>query len=110
MSDWPKKMWLWYNAPLDIWSASSIMPSTNTIATGNVTQVLVYPADQAPEPVMWWDGHMDASGTKSGGFSIPLYLAPPNAEQIRAEERGQLASMLEMMGQKIAAAAIRSLK
>jgi hypothetical protein len=61
------------------------------------------PADQAPEPV-GFTIRDDNSGVMIANISdlsvpeyAPLYLAPPNAEQIRAKEQERCAKYLEAM-------------
>jgi hypothetical protein len=73
MSDWPKKMWM------DASGHVSIYPGMN-----ECVPVLVYPADQAPEPVGFTirDDNSGAMIARIDDHSVPeyapLYLAPPS--------------------------------
>jgi hypothetical protein len=110
MIDLPKKMWMSRikYGHAEIYETDYLNP--------NHALVLVYPADQAPEPV----ARLHVAGIRGtieflkpmhmneGAFD--LYLAPPNAEQIRAEERERCAKTLELRGYEVAAGYIRSLK
>ena len=82
-------------------------------------------SDQAPEPVAWipeyvLDYLLEAGFCHAELFTVkrpgrePLYLAPPNAEQIRAEERERCAYLCDRFAEREmhpaeCAAAIRSL-
>jgi hypothetical protein len=110
MSDFPMKMWLWHNGFLGAWQASDIHPAMHTVATKDVVRVLVYPADQAPEPVAVIEkrpGYYDIEDLPSTEETLPegrhfLYLAPPAAEQIRAEEREKWATAMESFATELA--------
>jgi hypothetical protein len=103
MSDWPKKAY---------WNTVSGILYLEPI-NKNCLPVLVYPADQAPKPVAWrWRDPVD--GQVGSWRDMPVqqikmdpgevgfeyeysYLAPPNAEQIRAEEREKCAKLCEAL-------------
>ena len=98
MSDWPKKAY---------WNTVSGILYLEPI-NKNCIPVLIYPANQAPEAVAWIPEnvlaylqeagfcHAELSTVELPGRK-PLYLTPPDAEQIRAQERERCAKLLESL-------------
>jgi len=101
MSEWPMKMWAWRNDN-GRWQAYD---GTNYCDRHEPTEVLVYPADAAPQPVgsitVCNQQVVSASNVMlCATLALPdgkygLFAAPPDADAIRQEERERIATWLE---------------